>query len=72
MGKKHVNEFLKSSFANSGRVAGAGISYDLYDDESTPEVHDKWKGGSVRVVMPGRTEEERAALDGPVIITKLK
>lgn len=71
MRRRHVNEFLKSNFANSGRVAGAGISYDRYDEESTPEVHDKWNVASVRVVMPGRTAEERATLDGPVITRML-
>ena len=30
----HVNERLHTEFANSGRMAGIGISYDHYDEES--------------------------------------
>ena len=70
--KRHVNELLKSRLANSGRVAGAGISYDRYDEESGPELRDKWASGSAKVVMPGRSEEERAALDGPVISKRIE
>lgn len=32
--KRHINEFLKTDFANSGRAAGIGISEDRYDEES--------------------------------------
>ena len=32
--RKHCNEYMKSGLANSGRIAGSGISYDRYDDES--------------------------------------
>jgi len=34
--RRHVNEFLKSGLANSGRAAGSGIVEDSYDDESDP------------------------------------
>ena len=33
MKRRHVNEFNKTSFTNSGRIAGAGVSEDRYDDE---------------------------------------
>ena len=36
--RRHVNEFLKSGFANSGRVAGMGISHDNYSADSNAEV----------------------------------
>lgn len=34
MCRGHVNEKLHTTFRNSGRVAGTGILYDRYDDES--------------------------------------
>ena len=47
--KRHINEFLKTGFANSGRAAGAGVSSDNYSEESWPDnifgtkpVHTKW------------------------------
>ena len=35
--KQHINEFLKTGLANSGRAAGDGISSDNYGDESWPD-----------------------------------
>lgn len=70
--KRHINEFLRSAFVNNGRVAGAGISYDRYDEESNPDLKDKWNEGNVYVVMPGRSKEERESLDGPVISMRLE
>ena len=35
--KRHINEFLKTGFANSGRAAGAGVSSDNYSEESWPD-----------------------------------
>jgi len=34
MGRKHINEFRHTSFANSGRAAGFGMFEDRYDEES--------------------------------------
>lgn len=34
--KRHANEFLRTS---SGRLAGSGILYDRYDDETTLKTH---------------------------------
>lgn len=68
MSKRHINEFMRTSFSNSGRVAGAGISYDRYDEESNPDLKDKYYDPYTGVAMPGRSKEERASLDGPVII----
>jgi len=36
MGKQYVNEFKRTSFVNSGRIAGMGIQEDRYDEESYP------------------------------------
>ena len=33
MKRRHVNEFIKTKFANSGRIAGMGIDEDSYDDK---------------------------------------
>ena len=34
--RRHPNEFLRTS---SGRLAGSGILYDRYDDETTLKTH---------------------------------
>ncbi len=34
--KRHVNEFLKSGFANKGRIAGMGIDEEDYSENSFP------------------------------------
>ncbi len=39
MRKRHINEFSKTSFANSGRAAGSGILYDNYDDNAVLDNH---------------------------------
>ncbi len=31
---RHSNEFMRTSFANSGRIAGSGMLHDNYDEES--------------------------------------
>ena len=36
MRKMHVNEFRRTEFADSGRIAGTGITEDRYDDEASP------------------------------------
>lgn len=64
--KNHVNEFLKTGFANSGRVAGIGTPYDRYGEESGGRNYDV---GSVRVILPSDylTPEEQQLLSGEVI-----
>ncbi len=64
MKKRHINEFMKTRFANYGRAAGMGILEDHYDEESGLPHY----GGSVRVITPSdfMTPEERAKLSGPV------
>lgn len=69
MKKRHINEFMHTSFADSGMVSGMGILYDRYDDEYNPN---GYVDQSVMVIMPSRTKEEREALDGPVIIKRLE
>jgi len=34
MPKRHINEFLRTGFRNSGRVAGHGMVEDDYSEES--------------------------------------
>lgn len=67
--KRHINEFLHTGFASSGRAAGIGITYDRYDDESGNHWSNSHK---VRVKMPSDSlsEEERTALNGEVIVYK--
>ena len=66
MHKRHINEFMHTGFANTGRAAGAGITYDRYDDESghRPKPRDT---GQVRFPHDGENTDE---LNGPVIIYK--
>ena len=53
--KRHISEYQKTSFANSGRAAGSGILYDRYDDESRLDDH-------IRIGRPiGITEREEKA-----------
>lgn len=69
MARGHINERLHTEFADSGRAAGMGISYDRYDEVSGGRVYDT---GSVRVEMPSDhlTPKERAALNGNVRVYK--
>ena len=64
----HANERMRTSFSNSGRIAGDGILYDDYSEES-------WGGGKscdnlidagVRLPHDGLNENELALLSGPV------
>lgn len=69
MPKTHINERLRTEFANTGRAAGMGIDYDKYDDEDgyrPGPVH----RGAVRMPSDELTKEERAALNGPVRIIR--
>ena len=68
--KHNINEMLHTSRANSGRAAGAGISYDRYDDESgyRPQpIH----RGAVRFPSDYLSQEERNALNGEVKVYKV-
>jgi len=67
--RTHINERLRTEFANSGRAAGIGTPYDRYDDESGGPYYNP---GSVRVRMPSDslTPEERELLNGEVRIIK--
>ena len=64
--RSHVNERLHTVFANSGRVAGVGISYDRYDEESGYRPQPKFCG-AVKFPSDELTLEEKNALNGPVI-----
>lgn len=64
--KRHINEFLKTGFANSGRAAGAGIIYDKYDEESGYRPQPRARG-QIKFPSDGLTPEEREALNGPVV-----
>lgn len=68
--KSHINQYMRTSFANSGRVAGAGISYDRYDDESgNPNfiTAESWP----RFPSDSLTPEERLSLNGEVKVYKM-
>lgn len=62
----HINEHLHTTLANSGRAAGAGISYDKYDDESGHR-HGPYDRGRVILPHDGQKTDE---LNGPVIVVK--
>jgi hypothetical protein len=67
--KTDIRERLKTGLANSGRAAGAGVLYDRYDEESgyRPGPADR---GPVKLPSDSLTEEEIAALSGPVKVYK--
>lgn len=69
MQRTHINERLHTEFANSGRAAGMGISYDRYDDESGNPDYDP-HDTRVRLPHDGLTEDELAELSGAVRVTK--
>lgn len=54
MSRPHSNEMLKSGLANSGRIAGIGILYDDYSEDSCPDIH---RGTGTPIGKP-RTKEE--------------
>ena len=71
MPRSHINERLHTSFANTGRAAGMGISYDRYDEESGYRPQ-PIKRGRVRLPSDYLTQEELEALNGEVIVYKGK
>ena len=66
MQRSHINERLHTSFANTGRAAGMGISYDRYDEESGYRPQPRARG-QIKFPSDGLTPEEREALNGPVV-----
>ena len=71
MKRRHINEFMKTRLANSGRAAGMGILYDDYSEESYGGYHNI-TAGRVRTISDSMTPEERAELNGPVITYQIK
>lgn len=69
MRKRHINEFLKSAFANSGRAAGMGIVEDQYTEESFPDP----QGRLIRTGTPVgiKTVESESRKSGPVITSRI-
>ncbi len=67
--KRHINEFLKTGLANSGRAAGAGVLYDRYDEESGYRPHPRARG-QIRLPSDYLTQEQLEALNGEVIVYK--
>ena len=65
----HINERLHTEFAQSGRAAGMGISYDRYDEESGNPDYDS-HDSRVRLPHDGLTDDKLAALSGDVRVTK--
>ena len=67
--RTHINERMRTEFANSGRAAGIGTIYDNYGDESGGPCYGH---ATVRVRMPSDslTLEERELLNGEVRIIK--
>ena len=59
MRKRHINEMLKTSFANSGRAKGAGIVEDDYGDES-------WSGHAYQ--KQPKVEHKQRGEDGPCVV----
>lgn len=64
--KSHISQYMRTSLANSGRVAGMGISYDRYDEESGYRPGPRARG-QIRFPSDSLTPEEREALNGPVV-----
>jgi|BioPla2DNA2_1021312.scaffolds.fasta_scaffold05170_6 hypothetical protein len=60
---------LKTNLRNGGRIAGIGISYDDYSEESYRPNYDP---GKIQVNTIRRTPEELVRLNGPVTIYNIK
>ena len=63
MRKRHANEFIRTGFANSGRIAGMGIAHDDYSEDSGCPTYGP---GSMLVRLPYVPHEE-----SPIISYKL-
>ena len=68
--KRHINERMRTSLANSGRAAGIGILYDDYSEDSGKSTHyeSTWHIFQSDLL----NEEEKEALNGPVITKRLE
>lgn len=64
----HSNERMRTSFANSGRIAGEGILYDDYGDESGYRPPLLGTNRTAKVTFPLDPLESR---DGLVITYKM-
>ena len=71
MKRRHINEFMKTRLANSGRAAGMGILYDDYSEESYGGYRNS---GNIIVhtISDFMTPEERAKLNSPVKTYRIK
>lgn len=56
--RRHINEFMHTSFANSGRAAGHGMVEDRYDEESGPHGYVKRMTSVPIKAREKRPEEE--------------
>lgn len=63
----HANERMRTSFANSGRIAGDGILYDDYSEESGYRP----LFGANRTAMVTFPLDPLESMDGPVITYKM-
>jgi hypothetical protein len=68
--KSNINERLRTSFANSGRAAGIGISYDRYDEESGYRPGPKHIGCTFP--SDSLTPQQLSALNSEVRVYKMK
>ncbi|HPE08112.1 MAG TPA: hypothetical protein PLT28_00055 [Saprospiraceae bacterium] len=68
--KRYINEMLHTEFADNGRIAGMGITYDHYDEESGYKPSPKYRG-QIRFPSDELTPEQRLALNGPVLTYKI-
>jgi len=66
--RAHANERRRTSFANSGRIAGMGISEDDYSEESGYRPLAPGANRMARVTFPSEPSESR---NGPVKIYKM-
>jgi len=67
--KTHISYHLKTGFANTGRAAGMGISYDRYDDESGNPSFIR-ASGLIRFPSDSLSPGEFEAMSGAVKIIK--
>lgn len=72
--KRHVNERIRTSLANSGRIAGTGMLYDDYSETSYPSGMMRTDYFPEKKVGIPLTEEERRFREegGPVITYRIE
>lgn len=69
--KRHINERMRTSLANSGRAAGMGILYDDYSEDSGKPIHGSRNPYPV-YTTDWLEEKEKERLPGPVITKRLE